>query len=61
MLQVFSVTEGVSVRNDWYFLREADSVTLTVQEYGLPEKFLADIPLHGNRIEKDIAILHFIR
>ncbi|MCI8616579.1 hypothetical protein [Parablautia intestinalis] len=55
------MTEGVSVRNDWYFLREADSVTLTVQEYGLPEKFLADIPLHGNRIEKDIAILHFIR
>ena len=39
----------------------ADSVTLTEQEYELLEKSLADIPLHGNRTDEDIAKLHFIR
>lgn len=36
----------------------ADGVTLTVQEYEQLEKSLADIPLYGNRTDKDIAKLH---
>lgn len=39
----------------------ADGVTLTVQEYERLEKSLADIPLYGNRTDKDIAKLHFMR
>lgn len=39
----------------------ADGVTLTAQEYERLEKSLADIPLYGNRTDKDIAKLRFMR
>lgn len=39
----------------------ADGVTLTVQEYELLEKSLAGIVLYGNRTDKDIAKLRFMR
>lgn len=39
----------------------ADGVTLTAQEYEWLEKSLADIPLYGNRTDKDIAKLRFMR
>lgn len=39
----------------------ASDVTLTGQEYEQLEKSLADIPLYGNRTDKDIAKLRTMR
>lgn len=38
-----------------------DGVTLAAWEYEMLEKSLADIPLYGNRTDKDIAKLRFMR
>ena len=39
----------------------ADGVTLAAWEYEMLEKSFADIPLYGNRTDKDIAKLRFMR